>query len=213
MSKEMSVYSLEDKFKMVRDIPKVSKLNSNKTIESICEDEYQITRQAFYKYRRQIGKILRKHGYTLKDLHTFSNMDIKNILNKEQDETQQNLNKTVDEELKEVNEKNKNVLKNMYDDLNETVQEVKEVKIENENEEIKQNDEIDIEERESKKNILKWGLIVGGIVIVSVSLLIFYKSKNKSTTKTKNNTTQTETKPKNLNQTFWQEKTYTVEEY
>lgn len=178
------------------------------------EAEFGISRDTFYKYRRNVMKELKKNNLSPKDLSTLTNKQIEEICNNEYQKEEINIttNKELNEQ-KNTKENEKNVLNDMYEDLNEKVQ-IVEIKEENKETENIKDDEIDIEERESKKNILKWGLIVGGVVIVILSILIFYKNKNKITTKTSNNNIkQTETKPKKLEQNFWQEQSYNVEEY
>ena len=159
------IYELSEQFKIVRDIPKIAS-KKKKTIEEIAESEYQITRQAYYKYRRQVNKKLKEAGYLPKDLKTLSDDEIEKICREKEEY-----------EEYEKTDPNKKVLNDLIEDIN-TVSEIEEPEeeiYETDYQEDYIEDEI---ENKSKFNInWKWLMIGGSVLLVGASIYFVWTSK------------------------------------
>ncbi|MBD3829021.1 MAG: hypothetical protein IE890_00915 [Arcobacter sp.] len=171
MKTRIPVYELSEQMKMIRDLPVEAKQTPGETIESLCNKKYNLTREAFYKYKRQVAGYLNKKGYTMDQLKKMTDEQIANICSESESENKPYL-QNIDKE----------VLKEMYKDLNEKV----EITEDEEQQEIIINENIEKE----KKNMFKWTMII--IAVISLILVIFIFTKRKKPTL--NNKTKSETK-------------------
>jgi len=169
---------MKEKFIMCRDLP-VRSRKENTTIEKIVTKEFNITRDTYNRYKKQVNDKLILGGKKTTHLKDMSDSDIEIFLNSfEPKEKEINItdeiNKTKEPEL----------LKEVINDLNEKTPEPqpepKKVDI------VEEQKIIENQEKFYQKSVFKWGLIIGGGLLLLTTILIT-RNKKKTSSKPKNN--------------------------